>query len=392
MKRILAAAALMFVVAFWPPPATASPYLNSLREASDVILGKNGRSDVAQDFYGFRAMVLHQDPYAVLGPALETIGVDWDLAHASTHPPTAFLLVAPVAWMPWPLSSLAWAWLMIAALFVSFHAAGYSWKTSALMAALAILWTPTIHSLSQITIVWLLGLMLAYRFRSSNPFLAGIFVGIASLTKFLPAIMLVPFVVRRRGKAVLGFGMTWLAALSTILLIAPQATIRYLKVNRTNALATLLRGDNSSPIGLLLSHRLVGMELVTGLMLALVLATFTVLLLRRAIGQDTISTNEWNFYSYLSVALLPIMWIYSIVPLLPILMKALTGRNVPAVWAAAAILLAIVAPPFAHDTRYFLFSVLLLSGGVVIAMVTPELAAGRGQLRGGALESTGHTD
>jgi hypothetical protein len=55
----------------------------------EPLRGQNLHSDIVQDFYGLQALVYCWDPYAKLGPALRKIGVDWDVSHSSTHPPTA---------------------------------------------------------------------------------------------------------------------------------------------------------------------------------------------------------------------------------------------------------------------------------------------------------------
>jgi len=96
-----------------------------------TLKGQAPYSDVATDFYGFNALLTNKDPYAILGPALKTIGVHWKAPFASTHPPTAFLVVAPVAWLPWPISSMAWAWLMLICLCLSLRiGCGYTWDVS----------------------------------------------------------------------------------------------------------------------------------------------------------------------------------------------------------------------------------------------------------------------
>ena len=319
-------------------------------------------------------MLLREEPYAVLGPAPRSIGVVWDLKNASTHPPTAYLLVAPAAWMPWPMSSVVWAWLMIAALLASFHATGYSWKTSSLLTSLAILWPPTSHSLFQITIVWLLGAMLAFQFRSSKPMLSGMFIGIASFTKFLPVIMLIPFIIRRNWRALWGFLWSWLVAIATILAIAPNTFARYLEVNRITSIETFLREDNSSPLALLFKNRLGPFEIAGAVLLFAVLVIAMIRLSRSRVRRENISFAEWSFYSYLCVRLLPILWIYSIVPLLPVLIRVTEKGGVPGVLAAGAIVLAFFALPFSLGTTLFLIPLLLISGSAIVASAMPQLA------------------
>jgi uncharacterized membrane protein len=217
--------------------------------------------------------------------------------------------------------------------------------------------------------------MLAYQFQNSKPILAGIFIGIASFPKFLPAIMLTPFIVRRNWKVLMGFVLSWLVAVATILLIAPNAITRYLEVNRTNSIEIIMRGDNASPMVLLYEHRLGTLEIGCALLLSLVLVIVAVRLLRRARSSEIISFTEWGFFSYLCVALLPILWLYSITPLLPILVKALEKRNFPAVLAMGAIVLAFFAPPFGGETRFWLFPILVLSGFSIAANAMSEVTA-----------------
>jgi hypothetical protein len=381
MKRILAGVDVLFIivvgariggcpdssraiVCFRGAPSEI-PAIQAIDAASDAMTGINRPADIAQDFYGFWAMLSGHDPYAILGPALEMIGAHWALDYPSAHPPTAFLLVAPAAWLPWPRSLLAWSWLMIGALLLGFRATGFSWKTSFLLAALALLWPPTSWGLYQLTIVWLFGIMLAYQFRSSKPMVAGVFIAVASFTKFLPAILLIPFVMRRNWKAPLGFVLAWLGALATILLIAPDTISRYIEVDPANSARHFLRGDNFSPLALIWTHRFSALELGMLTIVAGFLVLAGVMLVRGAVRHQPIRFSEWGFFAYLSVVLLPILWSFAILPLLPFLVEALTRKNLSALLAAAALILAIPFAPFGGDVRYWLLPMLLLSGAAI---------------------------
>lgn len=376
MKRILAAVdVILIIIVCFRGPTSEIPYLATIDAASDAMTGIGRPADVAQEFYGFWALVSGHDPYAILGPALASIGVDWPLDYPSAHPPTAFLLVAPVAWLPWPRSLLAWTWLMIGALLLGFHATGFSWKTSFLLTALALLWPPTIWGLYQITIVWLLGVMLAYQFHSSRPILAGVFIGLASFTKFLPAILLIPFFIRRNWKPPFGFVLTWLGALATILLLAPHAISRYIEVNPANWARHFLRADNASPLSLIWTNRLGTLEIGLITILAGFLVIAAARLFKGARSGEPISFAEWGFFSYLSVALLPILWSFAILPLLPLLVQALTRKNLGALLAAAALILAIPFPSFGGDVRYWLLPILLLSGLAIALNAITEATA-----------------
>ena len=101
-----------------------------LERASATLKGEGVASDLAQDIIGFQALVRHADPYPVLGPAYQKMGLDWGMQHPSTHPPMAFLLVAPIAFLPWNLASAAWAWFMLVLLVLTFRCFGTSWKAA----------------------------------------------------------------------------------------------------------------------------------------------------------------------------------------------------------------------------------------------------------------------
>lgn len=383
MKRILAAVDVILIIVvggriaimdcpgssdailcFRGPPSQL-PFLAAIDAASDAMTGINRPADIAQEFYGFWALVTDHDPYAILGPALKNIGVSWPLDYPSAHPPTSFLLVAPVAWLPWPRSFLAWTWLMIGALLLSFRATGFAWKTSFLFAALALLWPPAVWGLYQTTIVWLVGVMLAYHFRSSRPILAGAFIALASFTKLLPAIILIPFIIRRNWRVPLGFVLSWLCAVGTILLLVPNAVSRYIEVNPANSARHFLRGDNASPLSLIWTNRLSALDIALITVLAGFLLLAAAMLFKGARSGAPISFAEWAFFSYLSVALLPILWSFAILPLLPLLVQALVKRNLGSWLAAAALLLAIPFSAFGGDVRYWLLPVLALSGSAI---------------------------
>lgn len=392
MKRILAAVDILLlivvggriailncpdspgaVICFRGDPSQV-PYFGALHAASDAMTGIRRPADIAQDFYGFHALVSGLDPYAILGPALESIGAPWKLDYPSTHPPTSFLVVAPAAWLPWPQSFMAWAWLMVGALLLSFRATGYAWKTAFLLAALSLLWPPAIWGFYQTTTVWLFGVMLAYQFRDSRPILAGAFIALASFTKFLPAILLIPFLIRRNWKVPLSFVLSWLGALATILLLSPNAIARYIEVNPANSTRHFLRGDNASPLALIWTGRLSMLEI--GLLVILVgfLVVAAAKLLSRARNGETISFAEWGFFSYLAVVLLPILWSLSILPLLPVLVQALGRKNLGSLLAAVALLLAIPFFPFGGEIRYWVPPILFLSGLTVALNVIRESA------------------
>lgn len=299
--------------------------LTLLLELIRTLIGQAQRGDIAQDFYGFQALVLRLDPYPVLGPAFATMGIDWPVTHASTHPATAYLLTAPVAFLPWPVASAAWAWLMTASVVASLRLYGLRWKWVALVVLACLVWQPFVYSLGQITPLWLLGTALAYR-NQDRPFTAGAWVAFASLTKFLPGLLLIPFILHRKWSSLAGLAAVWLLALALITALHPGAIPRYLKVNQGIAIETILRSDNGALLPTLM--RFAGLP-GTALGLA-----FLALITWR--GRDI-----WHVWEFLAVALLPIAWVYSLLPLLP---GMVANRRHPL--TLVALLLMVAMPPF----------------------------------------------
>ncbi len=307
-------------------------YPDSLGYASTTLKGRVHFSDFATTVVGFRALYNRTDPYAVLGPALKEIGIDWNVIHGSTHPPTSYLMAAPVAFFPWPVASALWAWLMLCLIVFSYRLYGLSWKLSLGLMPLTLLWPPASVSLGQLTIVWMFGLALGYHFKGRRLFWSGAGVGLASILKFLPGIVIFIFLVKRRWAAVLGFVAVWALSLSLVTLLNSAAVPRYLEeqlvtkrvYEQNNPASTpistpsfvIQRTDNSAP--LLVSYRYAGW---LGVALLLLLFTAIVFANRECFYErdGTPSTRGWMIVSYLAVACLPIFWLYSLLPLLPVI-------------------------------------------------------------------------
>jgi uncharacterized membrane protein len=362
---ILSLALLVFIFT-WPEATGDWSYPDILNHASMTLKGQDPFSDVAQDFYGFDAMITNKDPYAILGTGLKTIGVDWNVQHSSTHPPTAFLLVAPVAMLHWPLSSAVWAWLMLACLYLSFNKGiGYSWDISLFLTALALFWPPVIYSLGQITIVWLFGVSMAYRYRNRQPFLAGLFIGLASFSKLFPVLLLLPFLLRRKWVAIYGFTLSWLIAIMTIFSLSPNTFSRYLETNRTNSIEVIMRLDNGAFGAFLYRHAGVW-GLITAAVVMLILLMLAYNLYQNE-SSNEISKEEWEIYSFMAVLCLPITWVYSLTPLIPNLLTKLQDKGVLVQsLTIGAIYFIIDKHPWEIESTYGLFWFFILFGSAII--------------------------
>jgi pimeloyl-ACP methyl ester carboxylesterase len=370
--QIVLAAILLLAFLLLPPAEKYDSYLDTLSRASMTLKGQAPYADVAQDFYGFRALLTNQDPYAILTRALETMGITWKANFSSTHPPTAFLVVAPVALLPWPLSSMVWAWLMLTLLCISLRMGlGYSWDLAVLITVLALYWPPIATSLDQITIVWLSGLAIAFRYGNDRPLRAGALIAVAAFTKLMPAVAVLPFLLRRRWQAIIGFILAWLAAIGILFVLSPKTLIHYFTSNSTNGLEIMNRWDNGSFI--LFLYKRVGIAgLLISCIVVLVFFTLAYGKYRRSSNGD-IPVEEWNIWVFLAVLMMPITWIFSISPLLPNLLSLLEDRRwIIRVLAICAFLPPMLVLPFGTGSTMGLFGFFLFAG-LAFALAQSEM-------------------
>ncbi|PYS48792.1 MAG: hypothetical protein DMF68_12000 [Acidobacteria bacterium] len=338
---LIVGACVFFWLLLLPKPGPEWVYYDTIKYGSTTLKGQIAFSDFVQEAVGFRAIYNKTDPYPVLGPELKkSLDIDWGVVHGSTHPPTSFLLAAPVAFFSWPVASALWAWLMLCLIVLSFHFYGLSWKLSLGLMPLTMLWPPASASLGQITIVWMFGLAMAYYFREKRLFWSGASVGLASLTKYFPGLLMIIFLLKRKWTAILGFISVWVLALSLITLLNPATLPRYFEeqvitkrlydsnpsaVPMTTTSVVIERTDNAAP--LVISYRYGG---PFGLVLLVLLFSTIIFVNRHYFYEWKIcpSTRLWMLLAYFSAACLPIFWIYSLMPLLPVIGFFLFERKI----------------------------------------------------------------
>ena len=334
---VLIIGAILFLSILLLPPLARPPqsYYESLKYASATLKGKTPFSDFAAEVVSFRALYNRTEPYPVLGPALKDLGIDWDVVHPNSHPPTSFLFAAPVAFLPWPWASAVWAWLMLGLIVFSLRCYDLSWKKALGLMPVTLLWPPTSFALGQLTVLWLFFLSLAYYLRK-RPLWSGVSIGLASATKLWAGIVLLIFLVKRKWPAVFGFILIWIVMLTMVYILNSAAIPRYLVVSRQVSSGIIHRTDNQSPIVASYAHG--GWIGVVLMVLLLLLVLFVN---RRYFYQWTISpsTRTWMLASYFSVALLPTSYIYALVPLLPVIVFLFWQKKIAsAILAAGAIL------------------------------------------------------
>jgi hypothetical protein len=340
------------------------------RELGATIRGEGVRSDFAGDYVGARNLLRHEDAYPVLGPALRTIGVDWNVTTPSAHPPSALVYVLPFTLVRWPLAAALWAVAMLAALAAAFWAVGVRGVIACALAPLALLWPPAAWSMFQLTPLWLLGLALAWRFRS-RPVSAGAAIACAALTKFTPAISLVPLVMQRKFRAVAGFAAVWIGVAIVLLVTDVSSVSRYFAVSGDVTRYLAGRPYNGAPM--IVAHRGLG---ILGAMAAigLVAAVLGLSLAHLRGGRDA-DELSWAAWAWAGVALLPAVWVYSLLPLLPVLTWLMRRPQLgPRVLAVIAFAMPFGVAPFTRVSASVYAFAIEICGWALVLMFMSERA------------------
>lgn len=325
-------------------------YYSMLCFAASALKGRLLLTDVTTDFWGFQALVQGHDPYPILREAAARAGLVWDVPFASTHPPTAFLLVAPVAFLPVGLGVAIWSWSMLSLIIASFRLLGLSWLAAIGGGFLSLLWPPTALSLPQLTPIWMFAIAAA---AYGGGTLAGSAIAVAAMTKFYPAILLWPFVVRGKFRPVIMFVSIGIVAVSVLALLDVGVFARYLEANKAASIFNITRSENAAPLVAPYQRwGIAGSAAVLAYLFSIWLVTFP---LRR----DHIFSVM--LYAYLSIAFLPILWSLSTLPLLPIIFWFMRRVTPAAAVAAGSFIILLVCPRFgAHSVKYITTAVLLV--------------------------------
>jgi glycosyl transferase family 87 len=315
-------------------------YGGGIRTAAAQLRATGPPLDLVQDYVGARDLAHGREAYPVLTRAFASVGLTWPAEHRSTHPPTAFLLVLPVAWLPWKAAATVWMVLMLGALAGAYWALGVPPGPSVALAPLTVVWPPGGWSMGQLTPLWLLGLALAWRMRE-RPAHAGAAIALASLTKLLPALSLLPFLLLRRWSVLRGFGVVWSIAVATLLVLDRGAIERYVTIVRTVSRDQAARGENAALLWAAAhNYGAVGVAVAIALAVAVVVRS-----LRRVWRLGEIDRLSWDGLGWASVALLPIAWIYSLLPVLPSLARLVRRGGL----VAATLALVTFSIPFAVE-------------------------------------------
>ena len=173
--------------------------------------------------------------------------------HPNTHPPVLTLAAVPLTLLPYPVITYLWLALNVAVLVAVGRWLGFSVHGSlALMA-----WPPVwmVLDMGQWELILLALVLVGWRAADAGrDWRAGACLGLAAVIKLYPALLLLPFMVRRRIGIVLAAGvMLTLGHLGSLLVVGPAGLVRYyLEILPYWARLNTAGFFNSSPYGALL--------------------------------------------------------------------------------------------------------------------------------------------
>jgi hypothetical protein len=173
--------------------------------------------------------------------------------HPSPYPPVLALLGVPLTFLPFPVIALLWLLLNVGLLVVIGEWLGLSVLGSLALAAWPPLWFMLF--IGQLELVVLVLAMLGWRAAAiGRDWRAGVWLGVAAAIKLYPALFVVPFVVRRRGRVVLAAAaVVALAQVGDLLVAGRSGLWRYYAEILPSVSAHYVGiGLNSSPHGALL--------------------------------------------------------------------------------------------------------------------------------------------
>ena len=281
-------------------------------EVIRALLLEGKETELLQDYAGARALLFGGNAYETNLEQFDRyaqVGSLWLNNVVSTHPPTAFTLVLPLAPLPFAVASAMWAAIMLLGLLLVVRSCGTTWHVAALLAPLLLLAPPVAAGVNQLALAWLVLVFLAFRYRG-RPLVAGLLLGVASLTKFLPALLMMPLIARRQWRGVAAFAGVWIGTLVLVAALNVEVIRTYLAV--AGSAAAVWLADPGNGAFLLTAWRSGPLALT----LALVLIGWVLCLEGRAFTAGTVDDRlHWARWNWLAVSLLPIAWVYSVLPL-----------------------------------------------------------------------------
>lgn len=325
-----------------PPPET------TLKQ----VLGRHVRTDFLADFASARALRAGTDPYLPMSELISRAGgPPWRLKGANPHPPTLLGIVLPLTFLGYGAALCVWSVGMILLLVGTLRLGRLRWGYAVPAGVfLGCVW-PGAMAVGNPVPLTAFGIALAYRFRASH-WLAGTGIALAAAPKLSGAVIALAFLVASQWRAIaVAAGGLAIAAVTPFVLFGGVWS-SYLDAGGQAIRFNARRPDNAA---------IFNVGLPPGMTVLLLVVSAVAVAVRR---RDAFWPAAW-----LTVALLPIAWMYSLIALVPMALHAATGRRRLAVGCvAAAALLTFSSPPLGEwSTRVFPLIVALVLAALLFS-------------------------
>jgi hypothetical protein len=336
--------------------------------ALDLFGGKEARTDFLVDYASLRALRDGHDPYGISADLIHAVGgPDWTVETADPHPPTLLALMLPFALLPYGHSLAAWSMAMVFAYVLTLYFVGVRSSLAIPFGIAVALTFPGTSGLANPVPLIALGIAVAYRYRN-NSIVAGIGLALATAPKLSGCVLLIPFLLTQRWRAV-GWAAIFVAAFACLpILLYSKSWSRYFDAGVGAIRFNLHRADNASLLNL---ADKIG---VTSNAALLILALVAILL--GIVLRDLFWPTAWFM-----VAALPIAWMYSLLTLMPIAAVSLRRRSTIATGALVlAVGLSVGSPQLGMWPVWLVPIILALSVLVMTGIVETEFWPARSRL------------
>ena len=312
-----------------------TPAGGGLGAAVHLLLGRPGGTDFLVDYASAYALVHHGDAYEIAEKLSERVGAPWPVSTANTHPPTMLPFILPFLAGDYGSALGAWSLAMLFVLILSVRFLEMPWAVAIGVGVALAVSFPGAYGIGNPVPLIGLGIAIAYRWRN-HPLLAGLGIAIAAAPKISGILIVIPFLLSRRFKAVAVAAGVYGVMAGLPVLFQSNVWTRYSHAGVRAAVLNATRSDNAS--WLHLAEK-------CGVSVIVVIALLGVLTIVAAIiTRDTFWPTVW-----LIVAALPIAWMYSLLTLVPLAVQVVRKGSPAAIGLIiAAAGLMIGSPPSAH--------------------------------------------
>src|SRR5207302_9731669 len=178
-----------------------TPAGGGLGAAVHLLLGRPGGTDFLVDYASAYALVHQGDAYEIAEKLSERVGAPWPVSTANTHPPTMLPFILPFLAGDYGSALGAWSLAMLFVLILSVRFLEMHWLVAIGVGVALAVSFPGAYGIGNPVPLIGLGIAIAYRWRN-HPLIAGLGIAIAAAPKISGILIVIPFLLSRRFKAV----------------------------------------------------------------------------------------------------------------------------------------------------------------------------------------------